>query len=422
MYALDRLARRRDQSVAQVVQQLTSEAGLIQQRVDAISGRHVLVNGRWLLNFASSDYLGLAGHSAVRRAMCSAATKWGTSLSQPRLWATDRLTATLEQRLAQLVGQERALVFSSTVQIAHDVLPILAGPRGVILIDEFAYPISQRAAAATGQGGPTVRRFHHNNPERLSQILRSLPHAQDKVIVCDGVYMSTGETATLAAFDELAQRHHATIYLDDAQGIGLLGHAPSTEMAYGHGGEGSAVFCGVPPGRLVYASTLAKALGVPLAFVAGPAYFIKYLRRTAFSHIHSSPPALPMVAAALAAVQVNSDEGEQLRRHLLRLVRAYRSGVGAPGHEAIPVLPMQTIYVGTPRETLVIGAQLRYRGIWPVIQLRPEENPAGGAVRFLFTAAHRMDDVSYLLAALKVIFQRRTALPLGLIRGIQYSV
>jgi 8-amino-7-oxononanoate synthase len=393
MTPLDRLVARRERDMARLARRLET-AGLVGQCVDAVRGRSVLVGGRRLTNFASSDYLGLAGHPAVRRAAAEAARHWGVSLSQPRFWATVSITAALERELARLVGSERALVFASTLQLAQDVLPALAGPRGSILIDERAYPISRRAAEMAALRGASVSLFRHNDPSDLARALDRLRRPGDRVIVCDGLYMATAETTALAAFASLAERYDATIYLDDAQGLGLLGRDPSAAMPYGWGGAGTPAYCGVRSERLAYASTLAKAFGAPLAFLAGPAGFIDYLRSAAFSHVHSSPPALPVVAAALAAVRLHAGQGDRLRRRLLRLVQLYRTATGQD--EQTSCLPLQSVYFDTPRQALAAGARLRREDIWPIVELRPEERPAGGAVRFLFTTAHTTGDVKRL--------------------------
>jgi 7-keto-8-aminopelargonate synthetase-like enzyme len=382
-----------------LVRQL-AQAGLIQRRVDALGGRHILSHGQRLINFTSSDYLGLAGHPAVRQAASRAAERWGVSLGQPRLWATDRLTAALERALARLFGQEQALVFPSTAAIAHDVLPLMAGPRGVILVDECAYPLSYCAALSATTNGLALCRFQHNDPTHVESILRRIPGARDKVIVCDGVYMMTGDIAPLPDFVDLAERYDATIYLDDAQAVGLLGEQPSAQSPYGLGGGGTPAFCGLWPGRVAHVSTLAKAFGVPLAFVAGPTHFIAHIRATSFNLLHSSPPALPVVAAALTALRVHAAEGERRRQHLIRLVQRYRSGRATSEYGPALPLPVQTIYFGTSRDAQLAGESLRRRHIWPVIQLRPEDNPAGGVLRFVFTSAHRPGDVTALLQAL----------------------
>jgi 7-keto-8-aminopelargonate synthetase-like enzyme len=147
---------------------------------------------------------------------------------------------------------------------------------------------------------------------------------------------------------------------------------------------------------LAYASTLAKALGAPLAFVAGSAGFIDYLRSAAFSHVHSSPPALPAAAAALAALRLHAGQGDRLRRRLLQRVQLYQRATGRDGQTC---LPLQSVYLDTPRQALAAGTRLRREGIWPIVELQPEECPTGGAVRFLLTAAHTEGDVERLAEA-----------------------
>jgi 8-amino-7-oxononanoate synthase len=374
----------------------------LNQPVTAVAGPRVRIGGAWVLNLASSDYLGLTGHPAARAAACRAAETWGLSLSQPRLWAGDALSATLERKLAYLVGQEQALLFPSTRQLAHDVLPLLAGEQGAIFIDEKAYPISQEGARAAR--GAVVKTFTHNDPGDLARELRLCRRAE-RVIVVDGFYMDEGQPAALAAFARLAERFDAVIYIDDAQGIGMLGHDPTLAMPYGWGGGGAPAYCGVGPGRIVHAATLAKAFGTPVAFVAGPKQLCEHLRANAFSVIHSSPPALPVVAAGLAAVRLHAVEGDTRRQRLLRLVRLFRAGMDSDrvsDHE----FPMQSLYFDTVGAAAKATSRLRRRGIWTVVQFDPEDNPDGGAIRLLFTARHEAGAVEWVIAAVNEVIGR----------------
>lgn len=394
MTPLDELAARRDPALPHLVGQLGGRGGILGQRVSAAAGGRVWLDGRPVINFAAANYLGLAGHPAVRRAAALALKRWPVALSQPRLLATDALTSALERELARLAGQQRALLFTSTLHAAYDVLPLLAGPRGALFLDECVYPISAAGARAAGV---TVRRFGHNDPAGLDRLLRRCG-TRDKVIVCDGLYMPAGEPAPLVAFCAVAERHGATIYVDDAQGLGLMGRGSDRAMPYGRGGGGVMAYTDAPSGRVVYVATLAKALGIPLAFVAGPAGFIDYLRAAAFTHTHNSPPALPVVAAALAAVRLHAAQGDRLRGRLLGLVRQYRAELGQLPRGSSPhQWPEQAIYTATPHEALRLGRRLRQAGVWPVVQLRPPDNPGGGAVRLLFSAHHEPAEVERLV-------------------------
>jgi 8-amino-7-oxononanoate synthase len=312
----------------------------------------------------------------------------GTSHSQPRLWANDVLSLSLERELASLADQESALIFASTLHAAHDILSLLAGRGGAIFLDERAYPISEAGAKAAGA---SIQRFAHNDPGDLARRL-SRCRARERVIVCDGLYMDEGKPAVLADLCKVAEAHDAYVYVDDAQGIGLLGRAPNAKMPYGYGGGGTPAFYSARPGRVIQVATLAKALGVPLAFAAAPAGFIEYLRTTAFSHIHNSPPAPPVVAAALAAVRLNRDEGNDRRSRLFQLVRLLQSGIES-GQRSTHNLPMQSIYFDSVDEAATAAASLRRRGIWTVVHFNPPDNPHGGALRLLLTAQHEVGQI-----------------------------
>ena len=124
-------------------------------------------------------------------------------------------------------------------------------------------------------------------------LLTAFTDVRDKVIVCDGVYISGG-IARLDSFVSLAQEHDAVVYVDDAHGIGVLGSRPGA-LPLGHGGAGSPAFCGVRAGNHVHVGGLPKAFGVPVAFVGGPERFIDHLRLTASASMASAyrSPASP---------------------------------------------------------------------------------------------------------------------------------
>jgi 8-amino-7-oxononanoate synthase len=451
---LARLVRRRDQRVPALVAALAGADALVAQPLDAAAGPRVRVGGRSVLSFAATDYLGLARDPRVAAATARAVGRWGVSLATPRLLAVDRLTRRLETALARLVGQPAACVFPSTTHAALDVLPLLAGPRGVLLVDEWAYPISLEGARLAAQQGARLERFPHDDLAALARRLARHAGNPDKVIVCDGVYPVGGRPAPLRAMDALARDFDAVVYVDDAHGVGLLGARTTTiprlgrtgarpftgspvgQMSngpgavppfgrldarslaghrhrqggaggagacpYGWGGGGTPRYLGVAPGRVVHVGSLSKALGVPLAFVAGPRAFVDYLRATAPTYTHSSPPALPVLAAALAALAVHAAEGDARRQTLAARVRYFRRALATAGLPPLTdtLFPIQTIGFATPLAARVVAASLRRQGVWPVLQLWPPERPQGGVLRFVLTAQHAESDLDQAVAAL----------------------
>ena len=365
----------------------------------------VLQTGRErLVNFASSDYLGLSSHPLVIAAACAAAQQWGVSLGMPDVLAAPHLSRALETRFARLTGQEQALLLSSTTHIALDLLPLLAGSEAVILLDEWAYPISVDGARAAQQRGARLVRFAHNDPADLERKLRASAGAQRKIIVVDGVYPAGSSRAPLARFAQIAGQHGALIYVDDAHGTGILGTRPQGHPPYGRGGGGTPLFYGVR-GGIIHTASLSKAFGVPLALAAGPSSLIEDLRQRSEARVHSSPPAVPVIAAALAALRLNERIGDSLRRRLaLRTAQFVRESARA----GIPLrtsgcFPILSLDYPTARAAFAAGAGLRKKGILPVVNLHPPDHPSGGVVRFIITTQHSQEDIFRAASAISTV-------------------
>jgi 8-amino-7-oxononanoate synthase len=374
--------------------------GLAEQPIDAVAGPRVQIAGGWALNFAATNYLGLSRHPWVTGAAARAACEWGVSLAAPRALALDRLTEQLEAAIARLVGHEQALVFPSTTHVALDVLPLLSGPRGAVFVDAWAYPLSAAGAYAATRDGARVRSFPHDDARALAYLLAA--HGQaGGVVVCDGVYPASGRPAALRAIERVARDRGARVYVDDAHGIGLLGAHPDAAMPYGYGGAGTPAHLAIAPGTIIHVGSLSKALGVPVAFVAGPRGPIGRIHAAAPTYTHCSPPALPVLAAALAALQAHEQYGDALRQRLAGLVWRFQSGLRRLGLAPQPrtIFPIQTLLFASSREADAAARALRRRGIWAVLQAGPNQH-AGGALRFALTALHSPADIDLLLEAL----------------------
>ncbi len=399
--ALDRLAARRKASLLRLLAHLRRD-GLVRQPVEAAVPPWLQIGDRWVLNFTSADYLGLGSHPWVIRAAQQAAHQWGMALSMPSYLVQNSLIRRLGIAIARLVGQERALIFPSTTHIALDLLPLLAGDHGTLFLDEWAYPISQEGAALAAHRGARLVGFPHNEGQALAAALQSTASNGERVIVCDGVYSAGGYPAALHSFLRAAGEFGALIYVDDAHGVGILGEQPGPGHPYGSGGGGICAYLGLPAGRIVHVGSLSKAFGVPLAFAAGPAAFIDYLEANAGTFIHSSPPDLPSLAAALAALQVHARYGEQLRTRLAQCTARLRAGLHQQGINLVPnrLFPIQTLVFASPEDARTCGVALRRLGFLPALQFHPPDHPEGAVLRLILTANHSPEDVDALVGAI----------------------
>jgi 8-amino-7-oxononanoate synthase len=399
----------RSRPSARLVTQLCEETGMAQEPVQAISGRRVRVGDRWLVSFVSASYLGLEQDARVVQASCRAANSWGLSLGTPRALARDPVTARLETAIARFTGQPAALVFPSTTHAALDLLPLLSGPSGVIFFDARAYPTSLEGVRKAKVKGAGTYRFSHSDPAALASALQRARDAPKKVVVCDGIYPEGGDAAPLAEFASLAASADAVLYVDDSHGVGVFGEVPRTPAApYGRRGGGVIRSLRLPSGRLVITGTLGKALGVPVAFVAGSSTLVRQARAVSETLVHSSPPSIPNMAAALEALQVNETEGDCRRLKLANLVRRFQEGLRSRHIEVRSngLFPIQTIPFRSPGEAQKAGQFLRRMGVWPLLQLGSSDYPRGGILRFFITASHTCADIDRAVEAL-AIFKAR---------------
>lgn len=334
-----------------------------------------------MVSFASPSYLGLERHPHVTAAAARAVRRCGMTTATPRALLCDPFTRALERGLAAWVGQPAALVFPSCRHAAGDALPALAGCDGALFVDAWAYPTSLEGAREAERRGARLSTFPHDDVGALARRLAGASStATSRVVVVDGIYVAGGRPAPLAALVRLAREFDAIVYLDDSHGLGPFG-------------GGLLRRSGLSRDRVVVAGTLTKSLGVPVAFVAGETALMRQVEVAARSFVHDSPPSIPNVAAACAALSVEAAEGCGLRARLRMLVdrfrdRARRSGVPLATDTLFPV---QTVLVrGNP------GAVMRHvlsAGIRPALQAGPPDFPRGVVLRFFVTARHTPADI-----------------------------
>lgn len=381
-------------SIARLIEAASARAreglGRRLRRIEHGDGAHVLADGRRLLNFSSNDYLGLAGHPSLVAALKQAAERHGVGATAAHLVCGHRQPhAELEAALAEWTGRGRALLFSTGYAANTGVLQALLGAGDWCVQDKLNHASLIDGARLAGCG---LRRYPHGDAQAAERQL-ALADEGAALLVTDAVFSMDGDVAPLRALADCARRQRATLMVDDAHGLGVLGAE----------GAGSLVEAGLDASRApVLMATLGKALGTAGAFVAGDAAFIEALAQFARSHVYTTaqPPAL--AAATLAAIGVA--RREQWRRdHLAGLIERFRAGAKAMG---LPLMdsrtPIQPLLLGSAERAVAVSAALERAGILAVA-IRPPTVPAGRSrLRITFTAQHSPADVDALLRALAV--------------------
>lgn len=364
-------------------------AHLYRQRplLETPQGPEVMVEGERLLAFCSNDYLGLANHPEVVRAMQQGAAKWGVGGGASHLVLGHSTPHhELEEALAEFTGRPRALLFSTGYMANLAAVTALVGQGDTVLEDRINHASLLDAGLLSGA---RFSRYLHNDAVSLASRLQKA--TANTLVVTDGVFSMDGDLADLPALCAAAKQKDAWVLVDDAHGFGPLGATGGGIVEhFGLGVEDVQVLVG----------TLGKAFGTAGAFVAGSEELIETLIQFARPYIYttSQPPAV--ACATLKSLELLRTEGWR-REHLNKLIARFREGVAAIGLTLMSsATPIQPILIGDSARALRLSALLRARGLL-VTAIRPPTVPAGSArLRVTLSAAHSEAQLELLLHAL----------------------
>ncbi len=369
-------------------------AGLTRRRrvLESPCGRTAAVDGKRVLNFASNDYLGLAGNADIARALADGALEWGAGSGASHL-VSGHLAPheTLEQAIAAFTGFPRALTFSTGYLANLAIVPTLAARGAMIFSDKLNHASLIDAMQLAKAGGANVQRYPHCDMAALEELLAA-SQTPNRIIVSDAVFSMDGDLAPLPALFALAERHDAWLVIDDAHGFGVLGPH----------GRGSLAHFNLPyHPRLLLMGTLGKAAGVGGAFVAGSQTAIEYLLQKGRTYIFTTA-APPAVACALAKSLEIIEHGDARRANLFARIAQLRDGLaGLPWHLLPSATAIQPLLVGENAAVLALSTALWERGLW-VPAIRPPTVPQGTArLRISVSAAHTADDIDHLIHVIK---------------------
>lgn len=344
----------------------------------------VTIDGRRLIMIGSNNYLGLTTHPKVRQAAIEATKRYGTSCTGSRfLNGTLELHLELERRLAEFVGTEAALVFSTGYQTNVGTISALAGRGDYVITDKDDHAsIVDGCRLAFGE----TRRFNHSDMEHLERVLVGLPEEAGRLVVVDGVFSMGGDIAPLPEIVALCQKYGARLMVDDAHAIGVLG-----------GGRGTAAHFGLTDKVDLTMGTFSKSFASLGGFIAGAEDVVHYIQHYARSMIFSAsiPPA--NAAAALAALEVMQEEPERITRVNQigeRMRTEYRRLGFNVGNSATPIVP---IIIGDNMRTFMAWKMLFEAGVYTNPVIPPAVPPELSLLRTSYMATHTDEQLDRVL-------------------------
>jgi 8-amino-7-oxononanoate synthase len=345
----------------------------------------VIINGRKVLMFGSNSYLGLTNHPKVKEAAVSATKKYGTGMAGSRhLNGTLDIHVEFEKKLANFVGKDDAMIYSTGFQVNQGVVSCLTGREDFILWDELDHAsIIEGHRVSFSQ----KLKFRHNDMESLEKNLMKCTPDKIKLIVVDGVFSMEGDIANLPEIVRLAKKYNANIMVDEAHGLGVLGRH----------GRGTCDYFNVMSDVDLVMGTFSKSLASIGGFIAASEPVINYLRHNSRSYIFSASSTPAAIAAANAAFDIMVCEPERIE-NLWRLtdyaLRGFREMGCEIGNTSTPIIP---IYIRDNDKTFYVTRYLFEQGIFVNPVVSPAVAPNDTLIRFSLMATHTFDQIDMAL-------------------------
>jgi 8-amino-7-oxononanoate synthase len=357
----------------------------------------VEMEGKPRIMLGSNNYLGLTGDERVKQGALDALNRYGTGITGSRfLNGTLDLHVVLEEELADWLGTEAALVFTTGHQANLGALGTILGPSDTVVVDS-----GDHASILDGclLSRSKLRAFRHN---RLDKLERTLAKAANDgggiLVVVDGVFSTEGEVAPLPDIAELCGRFGARLMVDEAHALGVLGAR----------GAGAAELLGVEDRVDLRMATFSKSLASCGGVIAGPADVVDFLRVQSRPFIFTASAVPAALGAALAAVRIcRSDEGRELFAQVLENARYMHTGLSELGFRVVEpsrladgtevVTPIVPVVVGDDWKAVFLWKALYDAGIYVNVMIHPAVPPSGALLRTSVMATHGRDTLDRAL-------------------------
>ncbi len=370
------------------------EAGMYPyfRQITSKQGTEVEMGGHKVLMFGSNAYTGLTGDQRVIDAAKAALDKYGSGCAGSRfLNGTLDLHVQLEKELAEFVGKDEALCFSTGFSVNAGVIAMVVGRGDYIICDD-----RDHASIVDGRRLSFARQLHykHNDMEDLENILKTLPHDAVKLIIVDGVFSMEGDLANLPAIVELKHKYNCSIMVDEAHGIGV----------FGRDGRGVCDYFGLTDEIDLIMGTFSKSLASIGGFIASDSDTINYLRHTCRTYIFSASDTPAATAAAMEALHIIQEEPERIQKLWAvtkYALRRFREEGFEIGDTESPIIPL---YVRDATKTFLVTKLAYDNGVFINSVIPPACAPQDTLVRFALMATHTEEQVERGVQILKKIF------------------
>jgi 8-amino-7-oxononanoate synthase len=383
--------------------------------IEEIDGRRIRIGPDWLVDWASCNYLGFDLDEEVIAAVEPQLRKWGTHPSWSRMLGSPKLYPQLEERLSELLGTEDVLLLPTISQIHLGVIPALIGPGTLIMESRAHRTIYDGCVFARGQGA-TMKRFRSGDLGALETLLKEAT-ARPVMVCMDGVNSMTGDIPDLRQYARLCREYDATLYVDDAHGMGVIGErSPAETSPYGRRGNAIVRYSGETYDNIILVGGFSKAYSSLLAFLALPTAVKNQLKVAAPTYLYSGPSPVASLATVMAGLDVNEKRGDELRTHLYRMTAKLLTHVRGMGVHTLNVddTPVVEIPISPDHDLIEVSERLWRAGQYVTLAPYPGVPRDEIGFRIQLTAAHteaQVDELNNVLTELARDGALRPAIP-----------
>ena len=351
----------------------------------------VTIGGQKVLMFGSNSYLGLTNHKYIKECAKNAIDKYGSGCAGSRfLNGTLDLHLELEEALAQFVGKEAALVFSTGYQVNLGVISALGARGDYFFLDERNHACIIDGARLSFS---KLFKFGHSDMVHLEKLLSNVPYEAFKLIATDGVFSMEGDIALLPKIVELAKKYNASVFVDDAHSIGVLGPI----------GQGTAAHFNLTDDVDLIMGTFSKSLASIGGFIAADKNVIEYLKHHARSLMFSAsipPSATASALAALTILKENPAIIEKLWHNTNYALEKFKKEGFEIGATETPIIP---IFIRDTEKTFRMAKLLMNRGIFVNPVVSPAVSSEDSLIRFSLMASHSLEQIDYAIDNIKEV-------------------
>jgi len=354
--------------------------------IESGAGSSVVIDGKQFVMIGSNNYLGLTQDPRVIEAASEALDRFGSGCTGSRyLNGTLTLHEELEEKLADFVHKEAALVFSTGFQTNQGTISTIVGKDDIIFSDRANHAsIIDGCRLSFGK----IVRYKHNDMEDLErQLTRNSNNSGGKLIVSDGVFSMEGDIVKLPELLELARKYQARVMIDDAHSCGVLGQ----------NGRGTGEHFNLENGIDIVMGTFSKSFASIGGFIAGENKVINYIKHHARSFIFSAsmpPSAVATVSKALDILKSEPERLEQLWKNTRKMKKGFEEMGFDTGSSETPIIP---IIIGEDLKTFYFWRLLYEHGVFTNPVISPAVEPGRAMLRTSYMATHTEDELDYVL-------------------------